>query len=143
MSKIPFQEAELNIIGGLSNASCQSPDAPRFNTPVTPKENYQMVLDRKKPYWIPFTTDIQFFSPRLIPDNVVCGIMIDGGEPLEAKDFSRTGFFGVEWEYIESAGSAMEKPGVRRISEINQWKELEFPNLDAMDWEGARKLSEN
>jgi len=143
MSKIPFNEKELEVIGALSPVGFQFPPAPKFNTPVTPKENYMMMLEGKQPYWIPLTTDNQFFSPRLIVDNVVSGICIDGETPLITEDYSGTGFFGIEWEYIESAGGAMEKPGVRRLTDVCDWeKELVFPDLDALDWEASKKANE-
>ena len=92
-----FRPEELQIVGWNSPPFGGMPRSPKFNTPIPPKENWQLVMEGKKPCWMPFSTDIQGFRPRIIPDNVVCGLVVDfvsldglfntiiqafGGEPI-------------------------------------------------------------
>ena len=131
-----FRPEELQIVGWNSPPFGGMPRSPKFNTPITPKENWQLVMEGKKPCWMPFSTDIQGFRPRIIPDNVVCGLVVDGGPPLGVEDYSGKGWFDTEWVYVPMVGGATVKPGAPQIEDINDWPSiLRFPDIDAYDWE--------
>ena len=54
-----------------------------------------------------------------------------GGKMAWGEDW-----FGIEWQYEPLTNSAMVKPGTRRLSDITNWEEeLEFPDLNAIDWQ--------
>lgn len=138
MNNIKFDEKELDIVGYCSNIF-QMPNflyVPRLNTPITQKENSQLMLDNKVPYWMPFYSDIQSMRPRIMPDNVVCGLVQDGEKMLCTKDFSGKGWFDLQWIYVEHVGGATVRPGNPKIKDISKWKDnIEFPDIDSYDWE--------
>ena len=138
MSFPAFRPEELQIVGRNSPPFAGMPQAPKFNTPITPKENWRLVIEGKKPCWMPFSTDIQGFRPRIIPDNVVCGLVVDGGAPLGVEDYSGKGWFDTEWVYVPLVGGATVKPGAPQVEDINDWPSLlRFPDIDAYDWEAS------
>ena len=62
MSRAPFSEAELEVIGEHINTTSYGGKffgrpVPKYNTPITPKENIELCLRREKPYWFPTTSD--------------------------------------------------------------------------------------
>lgn len=97
--------------------------APKYNYPITPKENMIRMLDGKMPLWVPNQDiDNNPIQPLVMPD-------------ATARNFGGTDWFGIEWEYEPNTRAAMVKPGTRRLSEICNWREeLVWPDLDAIDW---------
>lgn len=95
----------------------------KFNTPITPKENFLRLARGEKPLWMPnFSVDFNCLQPMVMPD-------------AYARTYGGTDWFGIEWQYEELSRAAMVKPGTRRLSDIVNWeKELVFPNLKAIDW---------
>lgn len=61
-------------------------ELPKFNTPITPKENALMVLrEKKKPFWLPnLYQDFNIIQPMVMPD---AAARVHGG----------LDWFGVEW----------------------------------------------
>ena len=95
----------------------------KFDTPITEKENFMRITRGEKPLWMPIMGgDINFIQPLAMPDALA---RWKGG-----KDW-----FGIEWEYEPNINAAMVKPGTRRLKEITDWQELEFPNLNDIDWQ--------
>ncbi len=104
--------------------------------PVTPLENYSMLLRGETPLWIPTASDEVTIYPRISPDNLAFGIISDA--PTETPD--RKGgpdMFGVEWVFVEMVGGSMPVEGPPLLEDANEWPEkVKFPNLDDWDWEG-------
>lgn len=146
MNNVKFEENELKITGSCTNVF-QMPGflyMPKLNTPITQKENFEMFLNKKVPYWMPLYSDIQSMRPRIMPDNVVCGLVQDGEEILGPKDFSGKGWFDLDWIYVETVGGATVKPGNPKVKDISKWKEvIEFPNINSYDWENSAKANKN
>ncbi len=121
---------------------------PLFNRPITPRENLKMALSGQTPYWIPQTgcmcCDVSAFRPRIIPDNVASGVVMDGEGLLPYPTEPTRSWFGLEWVYVPVAGGATVKPGHPLIEDMNDWEEiLQWPDLDALDWEDmGRKNAE-
>ena len=129
MNKYPFREAEelreLEVYPKFPMPYGE-PGAVirRFNTPITPKENFERMCNGEGPLWIPnYYVDFNFIQPLAMKDAVA---RWHGGED----------WFGIEWQYEPLTNSAMVKPGTRRLSDITNWEEeLEFPDLNAIDWQ--------
>lgn len=122
-----FDNKELEIIGEYSMPGIYgAPDCivPRYNYPITPKENMIRMLEGKKPLWVPNQTlDNNAIQPLVMPD-------------ARARNFGGIDWFGIEWEYEPLSKAAMVKPGTRRLSDITRWREeLDWPDLSAIDWQ--------
>lgn len=139
---IPFTEQELRVIGQKSGAYSHSPRAPRFDTPITPKENFLRVLRHETPCWMPFRSDLQSFAPRIFPDNVVTGLVVDNEPALGVEDFGGKGWFDTQWVYVPQVGGSTTVPGQAQIADITQWKQLlTFPDIDTYDWESSARAN--
>ena len=95
----------------------------KFNTPITPKENFLRMARGEKPLWVPnMSSEFNSIQPLVMPD-------------AHARCYGGTDWFGIEWQYEPKSNAAMVKPGTRRLSDITKWREeLVFPDLDAIDW---------
>ena len=127
MSKIPFSEDELKIVGEYPAPFPGMPALPRYNTPITPAENYELIIRGEKPLWLPGMNDINMIIARFLPDN-------------EARSKGGKDFFGLEWVFVPVATGATRKPGRPHITDMNTWKDrITFPDLDAYPWESFRE----
>lgn len=97
---------------------------PKFNRPISPKENLRRYMQGDNPLWMPeLRTDSNMICPYIMPDSY-------------ARAFGGTDWFGIEWQYEPNIKAAMVKPGTRRLSDITQWEtELQWPDINAIDWE--------
>lgn len=159
--KIPaYKKEEENVIGAYrtypaiqemfeSYGFPLPPEEPKFNRPVTPKENMKRVLDGKTPYWLPFggmrTSDIQCFMPRQVPDNYACRLVLDGTDrKCEYPSLiQKSSWFDLEWEYMPAACGSTVRPGKPKIEDMSEWeKQVSMPDLDAVDWQGMKRDNE-
>ncbi len=141
MERIPFRPEELEIVGYVPSPFPMAPDNPVYNTPISPAENYRMMMRGEKPLWMADTTQIKMFCPRIIPDNMARGFVVeaDGFGPDRAAALAGgPDLFGVEWVYVPIAGGAMVRPGNPKVPDITHWEDyITFPDLDALDWAGS------
>lgn len=129
---------ELKVIGEYKSFPFMGPNtpgSPKYNTPITPKENVFRFL-KGEGLWAPMGSDFVTLCPKIIPDNVARAFVI------EAESVPPTGgldMFGVEWEYVPAAGGSMVRPGQPlKVPDICEWeKYITFPNIDEYDWEGS------
>ncbi len=96
----------------------------KFNTPITPRENFLRVCRKERPLWIPnLNQDFNFIQPEVMPD-------------AYARAHGGIDWFGIDWQYEPLSAAAMVRPGTRRLSDITKWsEELSWPDLDAIDWQ--------
>lgn len=120
-------ESELQVIGqyrlpGIYGGSEKT--VPKFNRPITPRENLIRYLKGENPMWMPdMRRDCATICPYVMPDSY-------------ARAFGGVDWFGIDWTYEPNVKAAMVTPGTRRLSDISRWEEeLVFPDLDAIDWE--------
>ena len=113
-------------------------------TPITPRENFRLVYERKLPRWLPVQEDRKFLAPRIDPDNIARCFCFEAN-PLseeEVNHVSTKGYkdkFGVSWEYVPQAGGSMVRPGDPLLDDVNHWKEqITFPDIEIWDWEGSK-----
>ncbi|MDR1589175.1 MAG: methyltransferase [Oscillospiraceae bacterium] len=126
--RIPFVPGELDIVDTLPGFM-GGPGFPIRNTPVSPRENVAALFHEKHPYWTPTPSDFTMHVPRLYDD------MLGRGGPEGTTDA-----FGVGWEWVESAGGSIVRPGDPFISDANEWRDkIKIPNIDEWDWESAAK----
>lgn len=121
-----FDEKELKVIGeynmpGIYGAL--SSVVPKYNRPITEKENMLRMLRGEMPLWVPNQTlDNNAIQPEIMPD-------------AKARNYGGIDWFGIEWEYEPLTKASMVKPGTRRLSDITKWKEeIIWPDLKAIDW---------
>lgn len=123
---VGYDKKELEIVGeyrmpGIYGAA--ESVTPRYNYPITPRENMIRMLEGQIPLWLPNQTlDNNAIQPLVMPD-------------ARARNFGGTDWFGIEWEYEPLSQAAMVKPGTRRLSDITKWQEkIIWPDLSAIDW---------
>ena len=127
MDRIPFSEDELKKVGEYAAPFPGMPPLPKYNTPITPVENYELIIHGERPLWIPSMNDLRMEMGGFLPDNEA---RLKGG-----KDF-----FGLEWVFVPVAMGATRKPGAPYITDMNTWKEkISFPDLDEYNWETLRE----
>ncbi|MDR1821885.1 MAG: hypothetical protein LBQ91_05560, partial [Oscillospiraceae bacterium] len=90
--------------------------------PISPRENLMLVLNRKKPRWMPNLADSsQIYLSSLERDNPPWGVQF------------LTDWFGVEYRYSEAQGSSTPQGNV--MNDVTEWKEkLHFEDLSKYDW---------
>jgi len=96
---------------------------PEIDFPIPPKENMKLVLEHKKPLWVP----VMFRELNF------CMAPADNERP----PLNETGvdWFGTTWEFVESAGAQMSPPPMHICPDPRDWREkLIFPDLDKIDF---------
>ena len=92
---------------------------------IRPRDNVVLAMQHKEPFWI----------PNSVTD---CDIVLQSAV-MERYEGRESGFdeFGVEYIYNEEAKGPVMKPGTQVLKEIENWRNLKFPDLENRDWEAA------
>lgn len=93
---------------------------------ITERENFNRLLENKRPYWVPKAFDMcAIVGGNLINEN--------GGWGVGGKDD-----YGVTWVATDSAGGGTTPDPYGYIMDsVTQWREIYKPiDLEAIDWEG-------
>ena len=142
MEKIPFDPKELEVSGEYRGIYPGSKGIPVLNTPITAKENFRRFAFNEEggPLWMPSYPEIKMFNPQIVPENIARAIVVEMN-PYNPKDdptpFHKD-FFGVEWEYVPTAGGSMVRPGKPFLEDLEDWEEKIIPpDLSQYDWEGC------
>lgn len=123
-----MQDMLLGLYGEEAVKAAMAPKPKRTDLPISPRENLKLLLDHKKPMYMPGNGDMVAMLPDVI---------------LERTHYSGRDWFGVEWEYVPNIGAPMVKPGTEMFDDVTQWKDnIQFPDLDAVDWEKSAKEME-
>ncbi|MDR0917135.1 MAG: methyltransferase [Oscillospiraceae bacterium] len=121
---IPYTPNELRVVGELPGFF--GPGTPLRDYPVTPRENVAAMFFDKHPYWLPGPAD----STMMIPD--LYNERLGRGGPAGTTDA-----FGIEWEWVASAGGSIVRPGEPFMADANEWTDkIKIPDIDAWDWAG-------
>ncbi len=138
-----FDESELTHRGlyakvpSVGNKEPEPGIIPRYTTPISPRDNFMMLLNREKPYWMPDFYDTMCLCPACYPDAIARGFVM-GAEAMEYMDDSKKGgldAFGIDWEYVPVAAGSMVRPGKPFLDDICDWKEkLVIPDVESWDW---------
>jgi len=136
---IPFDPKELEVIEmkpGFFGAQI-----PVYNYPVSPREAV-IATYKRKPIWQLTGSEQGFFTPKVYPDNVARAFVFDANHMTPEQGGGKD-MFGIEWEYVPSAGGSMVRPGKPFLSDANEWYEkVVWPDIDSWDWEGEAKKNE-
>ena len=134
-----FDPKELEMIetpgfGGFPTKS--------FNYPLN-NHDHGVATFSRKPWWqMMQAVDATIFTPRIIPDNIARGMVIEGAFFDANTQGGGPDMFGVEWEYIKTVGGSMVRPGHPFLDDISEWREkVVWPDIDKWDWEGSAKLN--
>ena len=126
LKKMP---GENTIKMGEERPAPAPPKLPEIDYPVPPRENMKLVLEHKKPFWV----------PNLMVDNNICLAAPADRErppvPQSGKDW-----FGAYWEFVDMVGGQMSPPENRICPDPRDWREkLIFPDLDSIDFSEGRE----
>jgi len=101
---------------------------PDIDYPIAPRENMKLVLEHKKPLWVPV----------MFRENNFCMAPADRERP--PLNASGQDWFGVDWEFVEAVGAQMSRPGKHICPDPADWREkLVFPDLDNIDFTEGRE----
>lgn len=101
---------------------------------LTPRENFIRYLKNEDYVWTPSNVDQLPFRPALIKDNVARAFVTE--QKRYTGEFGGKDMFGVDWVFEASVGGSMELAPL--FEDIEDWEQyIEFPDLDALDWEGC------
>lgn len=124
---VKFNASELNVVGqygmpGIYGAPYSV--VPKYNYPITPKENMLRILRGEMPLWIPNQAiENNAIQPEIMPD-------------AYARNHGGIDWFGIEWVYEPLTRAAMVKNGTRALSDLTNWREeIVFPDLSKIDWQ--------
>ena len=142
MEKIPFDPKELESSGEYRSFRPDAKGIPILNTPITPRENFRKFAFNEEggPVWMPSYPEIKMFNPQVIPENVARAIVAEAVpyNPREDSTPFHKDFFGVEWEFVPTAGGSMVRPGKPFLEDIEDWEKVIIPpDLSKYDWEGC------
>ena len=143
---VPFSEEELKVvgehIGTTSFGSRFSFKIPKYNTPITPRENIALCVKREKPLWFPSSMDFCNLESRTNIDHIARAEVMDMGPPYADEEKGGKDLFGIEWVYVPTVGGSMVKPGNPTLLDVNDWPEIiKFPDIDALDWDECKRLN--
>lgn len=132
-----YSADELKKVGEYTSEGVMAPSIDKYDSPITPRENFLRLYRHEKPEWIPMTCDCVVFNPNIIPDNIARAFVCD----TDKSDLGHNGgvdMFGIKWDYVPEVNGSMVRPGNPILEDANDWEEvIKFPNLDEWDWEGA------
>ena len=141
MERIPFDPKELEVVGYWPGFHPMAPKIPIYNTPITPRENFQLLYRGETPLWMPHSQDYMLLMPDCVPDNWARG-MVTSDKPTGPDKFGGPDMFGVEWEFVPKVGGAMVRPGKPYVADIEHWEDyVKFPNMDEWDWEHSAEVA--
>jgi hypothetical protein len=133
-----FNPKELAVVDEIPGIFGR-PSTPVYNFPVTPKEAFA-ALYQKKPIWQIVGMESRLFTPKLLPDNVARAFVFEE-EPFDfTADGGGKDMFGVDWEYVPAAYGSTVRPGNPLLTDANEWREkIVWPDIDSWDWAGSAK----
>jgi hypothetical protein len=113
-------------------------EVPRFETPITPRENFKRAMDRNKPYWAPCSiTDLQTIMAQDVVRTGEDGIVIHTDfrdDRNLTEEYRFIDWFGTDWTWVPEAGGAMLTPGTILVEDMTEWeKVVKWPSMS--DWD--------
>jgi hypothetical protein len=145
MQNPKFDTKELQVVAEMPDFF-GGPGIPIYSFPVAGKEAVRALYE-KRAIWqvmLGIGGESKVFTPSINPDNVARAFVFDGTVvPGVSNLTGGKDLFGIEWEYIPTAGGSMVRPGKPFIEDANDIeKKVAWPNIDNWDWEGAAKVNE-
>lgn len=134
-----FDSKEITKMGEYTPEGVMAPSIDKYDTPITPRENYLRIYRGEKPEWIPMTCDCIVFNPNIYADNVARATVCEADKSITGREGgTHKDIFGIDWVFVPEVGGSMVKPGNPILEDANDWEEvIKFPNMDEWDWEGC------
>ncbi|MDR2956750.1 MAG: hypothetical protein LBU61_01025, partial [Coriobacteriales bacterium] len=138
MERVLFTNKEVENVTVTPGFFPEMPPIKTFDYPVTPKENYRLVYERKVPYWLPGFNDMQMMTPRIDPDNYARAFCFEAN-PLSFEEMTGgPDKFGIPWVFVPQAQGSMVEPGNPTLIDANDWPDvINFPDVANWDWAGS------
>ena len=141
-----FSPDELRVVEELPGVVPGLPGTPVYDFPISQKEAVRRMYEKNPAWEIISMVDLEFtqFNPRIIPDNVARAFVYDA-EVVPGVDNTHGGkdMFGIDWEFIPTAGGSMVRPGKPYIESVEELRtKVQWPDIDSWDWEGSHKANE-
>jgi len=143
MERVPFDRKEIDnakeMPGFMPGMTVKT-----FDTPISPKENYKLLYDRKVPYWLPGFNDMQMMTPRIDTDNLARVFSFEAQPMLPEEMTGCKDKFGIEWVFVPTAQGSMVEPGNPTLLDANDWPDvINFPDLNTWDWDGSAEANKD
>ncbi len=140
-----FDQKELEAIGTYNADYPHAPQLTKYNTPITPRENYLRMFKGQKPLWMPAHTDNQYFGPNCLPDVIARGIAGSyNADPVDLDHAGGPDMLGVEWVFVPEVNGAMPKPGFKLVPDMDHWEDyVTFPDVNSWDWAGSAERNKD
>jgi len=111
---------------------------PKFDTPITPKENFRRAAKRENPLWVP--NHLTDFHKREFNELASHKLGTRQGGPnfrfVAKEDYTFIDPIGNSWTWVTSAGGAMLTPGTMLLEDITEWeKVIKWQNYDEWNFE--------
>ncbi len=110
---------------------------PKFDYPISPKENFQLTAARQTPYWMPNSlSDIQSMMAQDLVTGTVRGMQssLDLSR-IVTENYTFNDWFNTNWTFVASVGGPMLTPGFVLCEDIISWeRDVIFPNLNEWDF---------
>jgi hypothetical protein len=133
---IPFDPGELEIVA--MKPGFFGTETPVYKFPMTMKEAVIAAYHRM-PAWQITGVENMLFTPKVYPDNVARAFVFDANHMTPDQGGGRD-MFGIEWEYVPTAGGSMVRPGKPFLNDAAEWTgKVVWPDIDSWDWEGEAK----
>jgi len=127
-----FEDASVKRQKVTALFSTVANEVPKFDTPITAKENFIRAAKRQSPMWVPAAlTDLQSLLTHDVAGRCPNGMQMHADIKRPAtEDYLFQDWFGTSWTWVRSAGGAMLTPGTQFVSDICNWeKEVVWPDF--------------
>ena len=133
LTRIGTHEAFASILGSR---------IPLYDTPVSARENLFLAMEGRE-LWTPVSSEQLTFTPRIIPDNIARGFVLDADPIDNDSEAGGLDMFGVNWEWIPQVDGSMVRPeNEKKLKDIAEWEtSLAFPDPSGWDWEGSAEAN--
>ena len=137
MERIPFDPKEIEN-ATVSPGFFPGMEVKTFDYPISPKENYRLLYERKVPFWLPLSGDSSMITPRIDPDNLARVFSFEAQPMLPEEMTGGPDKFGIPWVYVPQAQGSMVEPGNPTLLDANDWQDvINFPDVASWDWAGS------
>ncbi|MDR0459308.1 MAG: hypothetical protein LBG68_02440 [Coriobacteriales bacterium] len=144
MERVPFDIKEIENATEVPGFFPGMPPIKVFDRPISPKENFRLLYERKIPFWLPSFNDSQMMTPRVDPDNVARAFAFEAN-PLSFEEMvGGPDKFGIPWVYVPQAQGSMVEPGNPTMTDTNDWQDIiNFPDVANWDWAGSAEANKD
>ena len=127
--------------------SASQVEAPVFDYPITPRENFIRSMKRENMLWAPnaFSEMQNLGAQDVVTERMQGRLIHTDFRNRRQEENTFIDWFNSSWTWVDSAGGPMLTPGTKAIEDIADWeRELVWPDLSQWDFEdtAARFIKE-